>query len=145
MIVHHCSLLYILNAKREPPTLKLKKPIEVLSQYSFKVKFLRHKDITIFDSLSGHPGHDLTSPNEIIPIYFHVRESLSNADKSDNTLEALKELDRLNTTVDILCPTKKAPSPVKRVTERTAQPGEVAPIWLLTGETRRPEHVPQPV
>ena len=37
----HSALLYILNAKTELPTLGLKKLIEVLSQYSFKVKFMR--------------------------------------------------------------------------------------------------------
>ena len=40
VIIDHSALLYILNAKREPPTLRLKKLIEGLSQYSFKVKFL---------------------------------------------------------------------------------------------------------
>ena len=44
---------------------------------------------------------------------------------------------------DICCPAKKPSTPVKRVTRRTAQPGEVAPIWPLTGDTRKPEHVPQ--
>ena len=39
--IDHFALLNTLNAKREPPTLGLKKLIEVLSQYSFKVKFLR--------------------------------------------------------------------------------------------------------
>ena len=70
VIIDHSALLYILNAKREPPTLRLKKHIEVLSQYSFKVKFLRGKDMTISDFLSRHPGQDLASPNEIIPISF---------------------------------------------------------------------------
>ena len=60
VIIDHSALLYILNAKREPPTLRLKKLIEVLSQYSFKVKFLRGKDMTISDFLSRHPGQDLT-------------------------------------------------------------------------------------
>ena len=68
---------------------------------------------------------------------------MNNADKFDNTLEALKDLDRLNTT-DILCPTKKAPTPVNRVTRRTTQLEEVAPVWPLTCETRS-EYVPQPV
>ena len=40
VIIDNSALLYILNAKREPPTLRLKKLTEVLSQYSFKVKFL---------------------------------------------------------------------------------------------------------
>ena len=44
---------------------------------------------------------------------------------------------------DVCCPVKKLLTPVKRVTRRTAEPGEVAPKWPLTGETRRPEHVPQ--
>ena len=66
VIIGHSALLYVLNAKRKPPTLRLKKLIEVLSQYSFKVKFLRGKDMTISDFLSRHPGQDLASPNEII-------------------------------------------------------------------------------
>ena len=49
----------------------------------------------------------------------------------------------LNST-DILGPAKKTPTLVRRVTRRTAQPGELAPIWPLMGETRRPEHVAQP-
>ena len=86
-------MLYILNAKREPPTLRLKKLIEMLIQYSFKVNLLTGKDITIYDFLSRHPGHDLASPN-IIPISIETREFLNNADKSDNIIEALKDLDR---------------------------------------------------
>ena len=53
-------------------------------------------------------------------------------------------MDRLNTIVDILCPARKAPSPVKRVIRRTVQPGEVAAVWPLTGETRKPEYLSQP-
>ena len=71
----HSTALHnnILNEKREPPTLRLKKLIEVLSQYSFKVKFMRGKDMTISDFLSRHPGQDLASTNEIIPISFQSR------------------------------------------------------------------------
>ena len=123
VIIDHSALLYILNAKREPPTLRLKKLIEVLSQYSFKVKFLRGKDMTISDFLSRHPGQDLASPNEIIPISFQSKELLNET--------------------DICCLAKKPSTPVKRVTRRTEQAGEVAPIWPLTGDTRKPEHVPQ--
>ena len=35
--------------KREPPTLRPQKPIEVLSQYSLEVKFLRGKSMTVSD------------------------------------------------------------------------------------------------
>ena len=41
VIIDHSALLYILNANRESPTLRLMKIIEVLNQYSFKMKFLR--------------------------------------------------------------------------------------------------------
>ena len=123
VIIDHSALLYIPNAKIEPPTLRLKNLIEVLSQYSFKEKFLRGEDTTISDFLSRHLGQDLASPHETIPISFQSKELLNNT--------------------DICCPVKKPPTPVKRVTSRTAQPGEVAPIWPLTGKTRRPEYVPQ--
>ena len=65
VIIDHSALLYILNAKREPPTLRLKKCIEVLSQYSFKVKLLRGKDMTVSDFLSWHPGQDVGYPNAV--------------------------------------------------------------------------------
>ena len=100
--------------------------------------------MTVSDSLSGHSGQYLALSNEIIPISFQSRELVNNADKLDNVIEDLKDLDRFNAIGDILCPAKKAPSPVKRVTRRTAKPGDVAPIWLWTGETRKPENVSQP-
>ena len=79
--------------------------------------------MTVFDFLSRHPGQDLASPHKIIPISFQSKELLNNT--------------------DIFSPAKKPPTPVKRVTRRTAQSGEVVPIWPLTGETRKTEHVPQ--
>ena len=79
--------------------------------------------MTVFDFLPRHPGQALASPNEIIPISFQKQELMNNT--------------------DILCPAKEPPTPVKRITSRAAQPEEVAPIWPLTGETRKPEHVPQ--
>ena len=79
--------------------------------------------MTISEFLSRHPCQDLASPNEIIPISFQSKELLNDT--------------------DICCPAKKPLTPVKRVTRRTAQPGEVAPIWPLTGDTRKPEYVPQ--
>ena len=69
--------------------------------------------MTISDFLSRHPGQDLASPNKIIPISFQSKELLNDT--------------------DICCPAKKPPTPVKRVTRRTVQPGEVAPIWPFTG------------
>ena len=54
----HSALVHIMAAKREPPTLRLKKLIEHLSDYKFNTKFFNDND----------------SPNEIIPIAFLVHD-----------------------------------------------------------------------
>ena len=92
VIIYHSALLHILNAKRESPTLSLKKVIEVLSWHSFEVKFPRGKDMTILDVLYRDPGHDLASPNKIIPISFHINKLFNNADNLNNIIKALEGL-----------------------------------------------------
>ena len=61
--------------------LRLKKLIEVLSQHSYKEKFLRCKDMKIFDFLCRHLSHVLVSLNKIIQIAFQMKDLLNNADK----------------------------------------------------------------
>ena len=56
--------------KENLPHLRLKKLIEVLSQYSIKVKFLQGKDMAILDFLSRHQGQDVSSPNEKKSYFF---------------------------------------------------------------------------
>ena len=51
----HSALVHIMNEKKEPPTLRLKKLIENLSDYKFDIKFLRGKDMFVSDFLSRHP------------------------------------------------------------------------------------------
>ena len=70
----HSALVHIMAAKREPPTLRLKKLIEHLSDYKFNIKFLKGKEMHISDFLSRHPDNDNDSPNEIIPIAFLVHD-----------------------------------------------------------------------
>ena len=101
--------------------------------------------MAVSDFLSRHAGHDFASPSKIIQISFQIKVWLNNSDKLHSIIEALKDIDRLNAMSDIICQAKKAPSPVKRVTRRTAQPGEEALIWPLTDETRRPEQIHQSV
>ena len=72
--VDHSALVHIIKAKREPPTLRLKKLIETLSEYSFILKYLKGKDMWIADFLSRHADNDPDSPNEIIPIAFCLQE-----------------------------------------------------------------------
>ena len=70
----HSALVYIISARREPPTLRLKKLIEHFSDYIFNIKFLKGKEMYSSDFLSRHPDNDNDSPNEIIPIAFLGRE-----------------------------------------------------------------------
>ena len=87
------QLVHILKAKRELPTLRLKKLIENLSEYKFDIYFLKGKEMHIYDFLSRHPD-DEDSPNEIIPIAFMLRE-LEQPDFPENFLYLKEEVDAL--------------------------------------------------
>ena len=76
----HSALVYIINAKREPPTLRLKKLIENLSEYCFVIRFLKGKEMQITDFLSRHPDSTDESPYEIIPIAFMILGDLMQID-----------------------------------------------------------------
>ena len=52
----HSALVHIMNGKKEPPTLRLKKLIENLSDYKFDIKFLRGKDMFVSDFFIKTPG-----------------------------------------------------------------------------------------
>ena len=84
----HSVLVHILKAKREPPTLRLKKLIENLSEYKFDIYFLKGKEMHISNFLSRHLD-DEDSPNEIIPIAFMLQEL--ETDKFPDHLLYLKE------------------------------------------------------
>ena len=89
VIIPHSALQYILSATKEC-ILRLKKHIEVLSQYAFKVKFFKDKDMIVCDFLSRHPVHNLVSQNEIIQISFLSRDLLDNSDNLTSIIEALE-------------------------------------------------------
>ena len=89
----HSALVHILKAKREPPTLRLKKLIENLSEYKFDIYFLKGKEMYISDFLSRHHD-DEDSPNEIIPIAFMLQE-LGNSKFPDHLLYLKEEVDVL--------------------------------------------------
>ena len=74
VVIDHSALVYIINSKKEPPTLRLKKLLEILSQYSFNIRYLKGKEMYISDFLSRHPGNDTSSANEIIPIAFIMKD-----------------------------------------------------------------------
>ena len=79
----HSALVHILQAKRELPTLRLKKLVEKLMDYNFKIKFLKGKEMYVSDFLSRHPDNDIDSPNEIIPIAFLAQDILTPFSETD--------------------------------------------------------------
>ena len=89
----HSALVHILKAKREPPTSRLKKLIENLSEYKFDIYFLNGKEMHISDFLSRHPD-DEDSPNEIIPIAFMLQK-LGNSKFPDHLLYLIEEVDTI--------------------------------------------------
>lgn len=79
VIVDHSALVYIMKAKKEPPTLRLKKLIEKLSDYSFTIRFESGKNMFISDFLSRHPmdtEHDATSDVQQIHLTYDNNELL---------------------------------------------------------------------
>ena len=79
----HSALVFILNAKKELPTLRLKKLIENLIAYCFVIRFLKGKEMHISDFLSRHPIEDGESPHEIIPIAFQMIEQVMKMEENE--------------------------------------------------------------
>jgi len=131
--IDHSALVYIMNSKKEPPTLRLKKLLEILSQYSFSIRFLKGKEMHVSDFLSRHPGKDTSSPNEIIPIAFLLNKCMSDKSIANTALTNAWQ------TEDLCLVTTR---------QQTQQNGEQPPrIWPLRGEHKKPEnmgHMPEP-
>ena len=70
----HSALVHIMNGKKEPPTLRLKKLIENLSDFKFDIKFLKGKDMFVSDFLSRHPDSEESCNDPIIPVAFLMKE-----------------------------------------------------------------------
>ena len=89
----HSALVHIMNGKKEPPTLRLKKLIENLSDFKFNIKFLRGKDMFVSDFLSRHPDGEESCNDPIIPVAFLMKEI-------ELPQHSPKFLDWLNTMLD---------------------------------------------
>ena len=70
----HSALVHIMNGKKEPPTLRLKKLIENLSDFKFDIKFLRGKYMFVSDFLSRHLDNEESCNDPIIPVAFLMKE-----------------------------------------------------------------------
>ena len=52
-IVDHLALVHILKSRREPATTRIKRMLEVLSTYSFKLYYMKGKDMILSDFCQG--------------------------------------------------------------------------------------------
>ena len=77
-IVDHLALTHINKSKAEPATTRIKRPLELISSYSFNLYYMKGKDMILSDFLSRQM-HDTSSPHEIIPISFNMYDALYEA------------------------------------------------------------------
>ena len=90
--VDHSALCHILKAKRQAPTLRLRKLIEILSDYSFVVKYHKGSEMHIADFLSRNVDNDTDDPHEVIPITFVANDLfLHITDQNTSIKPELKE------------------------------------------------------
>ena len=64
-----------MKSKMEPATNRIKRPLEILSSYSFNLYYIKGKDMILSDFLSRQIEDD-SNPHEIIPISFNIWEIL---------------------------------------------------------------------
>ena len=91
--VDHSALCHILKAKRQAPILRLRKLIEILSDYSFVVKYHKGSEMHIADFLSRNVDNDTDDLHEVIPITFVANDLfLHIADQNTSIRPELKEV-----------------------------------------------------
>ena len=72
-VVDHLAITYIIKSKMESATNRMKRLLEVLSSYSFRLHYIKGKDMVLSDFLSRQLG-DKSDPQQIIPISFNMKE-----------------------------------------------------------------------
>ena len=75
-IVDHLALVHILKSKTEPATARIKRLLEILSEYSFNLYYIKGKDMILSDFLSRQEI-DKSDLQEIIPISFDMKAILN--------------------------------------------------------------------
>ena len=81
--VDHSALVQIYKSKHQPPTLRLQKLCERLSQYCFDISFCRGQDMVVSDFLSRAPRDDDGELERILPIALPAQfEEIAPADQA---------------------------------------------------------------
>ena len=75
VIVDYLSLAHIIKGKTEPATVRIKRPLELISSYSFNLYHIKGKDMVLSDFLSRQ-NNDNSNAHEIIPLSFNMHNVL---------------------------------------------------------------------
>ena len=65
---------------------RIKKPLELISSYSFSLYYMKGKDMILSDFLSRQKNDD-SNPHEIIPISYNMCQSLDDNYYNEKYLE----------------------------------------------------------
>ena len=76
-VVDHLAITHIMRSKAEPATTRIKRLLELLSSYSFKLYYIEGKDMVMSDFLSRQKSDD-SNPHKLIPISFTLRNQIDN-------------------------------------------------------------------
>ena len=136
-----------MNGKEEPPTLRLKKLIENLSDYKSDIKFLR--DMFVSDFLSRHPDNEESCNDPIIPVAFLMKEIVLpehspkfmewlNVMLDTREMLAYKTRDYKECQCERVMSMKEQFRIMTRSMARTAN-GEVPAMYPLQGDLKKPE------
>ena len=145
----HSALVHIMIGKKEPPTFRLKKLIENLSDYKFDIKFLRGKDMFVSDFLSRHPNNEESCNDPIFPVAFLLKEIVL-AEHSPKFMEWLNVmLDtremlayKENTYRECQCErvmTMREPFRIMTRSMAKSAKAEVPAMYPLKGDHKKPE------
>ena len=76
VIVDHSAIPYIMKSNHEPPTTRIKKFVMKLSNYAFRIYYMKGKDMVLSDFLSRYPTKEEPSKT-IEPITWIIHEPLT--------------------------------------------------------------------
>ena len=84
-IMDHLALMHIIKSKMELATTRIKRLLELISSHSFKLYYMKGKDMILSDFLSRQKNND-SNPHEIISISFNMCRILDDNYYSEKNL-----------------------------------------------------------
>ena len=76
-VVDHLAITHIMRSKAKPATTRIKRLLELLNPYSFKLYYIKGKDMVLSDFLSRQKMADSNS-HELIPISITLSSQTDN-------------------------------------------------------------------